>query len=136
MTPLLDYHWQALILNVVFYNNGLLSMQIPRAKFNIGQVVKHKHYGFHGVIFEVDFEYSLDENWYHEACKAMHSIGQPPIDKNQPFYHILTDGSEHESYVSEQNLEQADTNLPVQHEAIDQWFTVGSGQYKPRFSIN
>ena len=112
-------------------------MPIPQAKFNIGQLVQHKHYGFRGVIFEVDFEYSLDEVWYQEACQVMQGLGQPPIDKKQPFYHILTDGSEHESYVSEQNLEPAKAAQPIQHDAIDQWFIVGiSGQYKPRFSIN
>lgn len=112
-------------------------MQIPQAKFNIGQVVRHKHFGFRGVIFEVDFEYALDEVWYQEACKALHNIGQPSIEKQQPFYHILTDGSEHESYVSEQNLEYAATDQPVQHKGIDRWFSVDySGEYKPRFSIN
>ncbi len=112
-------------------------MQFTQAKFNIGQVVQHKHYGFRGVIFDVDFEYSLDEKWYQEASKAMQRMGQPAINKKQPFYHILTDGSEHESYVSEQNLELAETGKPVRHDSIDQWFTIGfGGQYKPRFSIN
>ena len=112
-------------------------MPFAQAKFNIGQVVQHKHYGFRGIIFEVDFEYSLDEAWYQKACQAMQRLGQPAIDKKQPFYHILTDGSEHESYVSEQNLELSQAGQPVQHDSIEQWFTVGvSGQYKPRFSIN
>ena len=66
-------------------------MSVSRAQFNIGQVVQHKHYGFRGVVFDVDFEYSLDEHWYLEACKAMAGLGQPPIEKKQPFYHLLTD---------------------------------------------
>ena len=112
-------------------------MQFTQAKFNIGQVVKHKHYGFRGVIFDVDFKYSLDEKWYQEASKAMQRMGQAAINKKQPFYHILTDGSEHESYVSEHHLELAETGKPVRHDSIDQWFTIGfGGQYKPRFSIN
>lgn len=116
---------------------AIQAMSIPHAKFNIGAVVQHKHYGFRGVIFDVDFQYSLDEQWYQEACKAMASIGLPPINKQQPFYHILTDGSDHESYVSEQNLEAADATKPVRHDELEQWFTVPQpGHYKPRFSIN
>ncbi|MFT5519311.1 MAG: heat shock protein HspQ, partial [Oceanospirillaceae bacterium] len=33
-------------------------MPLSHAHFNIGQVVQHKHYGFRGVVFDVDFEYS------------------------------------------------------------------------------
>jgi heat shock protein HspQ len=111
-------------------------MQVSFAKFNIGQVVQHKHYGFRGVIFDVDFEYSLDEQWYQEACKAMASLGQPPIEKKQPFYHLLTDGSEHESYVSQQNICAAQDIAPVQHAGIDALFTLTNGQYIHRYSLN
>ncbi|MFT5070027.1 MAG: heat shock protein HspQ, partial [Candidatus Paceibacteria bacterium] len=103
-------------------------MQVPQAQFNIGQVVQHKHYGFRGVVFDVDFEYSLDEQWYQEACKAMASMGQPPIEKKQPFYHLLTDGSEHESYVSQQNLCAAEDVAPVQHAGLDAFFTLSNCQ--------
>ena len=111
-------------------------MQTTHAVFNIGQVVEHKHYGFRGVVFDVDFEYSLDEHWYQEACKAMSSLGQPPIEKKQPFYHLLTDGSDHESYVSQQNLCAADNAEPVQHAGIEALFTLANGQYVHRYSLN
>lgn len=111
-------------------------MQITHAQFNIGQVVQHKHYGFRGVVFDIDFEYALDEAWHQEACKAMASLGQPPIDKHQPFYHILTDGSDHESYVSQQNLCAAKDVAPVNHAGIDALFTRSNGQYIHRFSVN
>ena len=111
-------------------------MQVSFAQFNIGQVVQHKHYGFRGIIFDIDFEYSLDEQWYQEACKAMASLGQPPIRKKQPFYHLLTDGSEHESYVSQQNLCAAQDIAPVQHAGIDALFTLKNGEYIHRYSVN
>jgi heat shock protein HspQ len=111
-------------------------MPVSRAQFNIGQVVQHKHYGFRGVVFDVDFEYSLDEHWYLEACKAMAGLGQPPIEKKQPFYHLLTDGSTHESYVSEQNLCPADNVAPVQHAGLETLFTITNGQYIHRYNVN
>jgi len=111
-------------------------MPLTHAHFNIGQVVQHKLYGFRGVVFDVDFEYSLDEKWYQDACDAMATLGQPPIEKNQPFYHLLTDGSDHESYVSEQNLQPADDIAPVQHAGLEAFFTVTDGQYVHRYSVN
>ena len=111
-------------------------MPLSHAHFNIGQVVQHKHYGFRGVVFDVDFEYSLDEQWYQAACKAMKGLGQPPIAKNQPFYHLLTDGSVHESYVSQQNLCAAMDVAPVQHAGLEALFTITNGQYIHRYSVN
>jgi len=32
-------------------------MAIQKAKFSIGDVVKHKHFEFRGVIYDVDFEF-------------------------------------------------------------------------------
>lgn len=111
-------------------------MQVSHAQFNIGQVVQHKHFGFRGVVFDIDFEYSLDEKWYQEACKTMASLGQPPIDKKQPFYHILTDGSDHESYVSEQNLCATQDFAPIRHAGLEVLFTLKNGQYIHRYSVN
>jgi len=111
-------------------------MQVSHAQFNIGQVVEHKHFGFRGVVFDIDFEYSLDEQWYQEACKTMASLGQPSIEKKQPFYHILTDGSDHESYVSQQNLCVAVNAAPVRHAGLEALFILTNGQYIHRYSVN
>ena len=34
------------------------------AKFSIGDVVKHKHFDFRGVIYDVDFKFDNSEEWY------------------------------------------------------------------------
>ena len=39
------------------------------AKFSIGDVVKHKHFDFRGVIYDVDFEFSNSEEWYNQFQK-------------------------------------------------------------------
>jgi len=37
-------------------------MAIQKAKFSIGDIVKHKHFEFRGVIYDVDFEFNNSEN--------------------------------------------------------------------------
>ena len=39
------------------------------AKFSIGEVVKHRHFDFRGVIYDVDFEFNNSEEWYQSIPK-------------------------------------------------------------------
>ena len=36
-------------------------MTVQKAKFSIGDIVKHKHFDFRGVIYDVDFEFNNSE---------------------------------------------------------------------------
>ena len=42
-------------------------MPVQKAKFSIGDIVKHKHFEFRGVIYDVDFEFNNSEEWY-QSC--------------------------------------------------------------------
>ena len=53
------------------------------AKFSIGEVVKHRHFDFRGVIYDVDFEFNNSEEWYQSIPKDVRPR------KDQPFYHLL-----------------------------------------------
>ena len=44
-------------------------MSSKKAKFSIGNVVKHKHFDFRGVIYDVDFEFNNSEEWYESIPK-------------------------------------------------------------------
>src|SRR5689334_11175976 len=73
---------------------------IREAKFAVGQIVRHRHFPFRGVIYDVDPEFNHTDEWYESI---------PPDrrpSKDQPFYHLLAQNSEgpYEAYVSEQNL--------------------------------
>ena len=98
------------------------------AKFSIGDVVKHKHFDFRGVIYDVDFEFSNSEEWYKSIPKNVRPR------KDQPFYHLLAENNEitYEAYVSEQNLVSDDSNEPIKHPLIEEIFTgkKGSGYFK------
>ena len=104
-------------------------MTTNTAKFSIGNVVKHKHFDFRGVIYDVDFEFNNSEEWYRSIPKDV----RPRRD--QPFYHLLAENNEitYEAYVSEQNLIIDHSDEPVKHPLIKEIFSgkKGSGYFKP-----
>jgi heat shock protein HspQ len=93
------------------------------AKFSIGSIVKHKHFDFRGVIYDVDFEFNNSEEWYQSIPKEVRPR------KNQPFYHLLAESNDvtYEAYVSEQNLLADDSKQPVRHPLISEIFVGKKG---------
>jgi len=120
------------IFSIDFFSNSNIldrSMAESTAKFSIGDVVKHKHFDFRGVIYDVDFEFNNSEEWYESIPKDVRPR------KDQPFYHLLAENNEitYEAYVSEQNLINDDSDEPIKHPLIEEIFTgkKGSGYFKP-----
>lgn len=105
-------------------------MTKPRsAKFQIGQIVRHRFYPFRGVVFDVDPTFSNTEEWWLSIPEEIRPA------KNQPFYHLFAENSETEyvAYVSEQNLLPDDTGEPVRHPQVDEVFSEFDGTcYRPR----
>ena len=99
------------------------------AKFSIGEVVKHRHFDFRGVIYDVDFEFNNSEEWYQSIPKDVRPR------KNQPFYHLLAESNDvtYEAYVADQNLLIDDSNEPVKHPLIEEIFVgkKGTSYLKP-----
>ncbi len=101
--------------------------QIKHAKFQIGQVVKHRLFPFRGVIFDVDPEFANTEEWYASIPEE----ARPHRD--QPFYHLLAENAESEyvAYVSEQNLVPDLSGEPLRHPQIDEMFDrLDNGSYR------
>ncbi|MDD9877323.1 MAG: heat shock protein HspQ [Magnetovibrio sp.] len=100
--------------------------EVPRvvasAKFEIGMPVKHRVYGFRGVIFDVDPVFNNTDEWWESIPEDVRPR------KNQPFYHLLAETPEPErspyiAYVSEQNLVAEDENAdPIDHPELDEFF--------------
>jgi len=100
--------------------------EMRTAKFQIGQVVRHRIFPFRGVIFDVDPVFANTEEWY----QAIPAEVRPR--KDQPFYHLLAenDESEYVAYVSEQNLLPDDSGAPIRHEQVREMFdTRADGSY-------
>ena len=99
------------------------------AKFSIGEVVKHRHFDFRGVIYDVDFQFNNSEEWYQSIPKNVRPR------KDQPFYHLLAESNDvtYEAYVSEQNLLIDKSGAPIKHPLINEIFQgrKGSAYVKP-----
>lgn len=98
-------------------------MSIHLARFEIGQIVRHRVHPFRGVVFDVDPEFANTEEWWLSIPDDVRPR------KDQPFYHLLAVGQNgpYVAYVSEQNLLPDDENGPVDHPQIAELF-VGLGE--------
>ena len=100
------------------------------AKFGIGHVVKHRVYGFRGVVFDIDPVFANTEEWWQSIPEEIRPR------KDQPFYHLLAENAETEyiAYVSEQNLVPDTSGKPLRHPQVKQLFRAGrDGVLKPVF---
>ena len=96
------------------------------AKFQIGQVVKHRVYPFRGVVFDVDPVFDNTDEWYDAIPEEIRP------SKDQPYYHLFAenDDTEYVAYVSEQNLLKDDISRPLRHPQISDVFNRGKdGSY-------
>jgi heat shock protein HspQ len=104
-------------------------IDMPSARFAIGEVVRHRLFDFRGVIFDVDPVFANSEEWYEAIPEALRP------SKDQPFYHLLAENAEssYVAYVSQQNLVTDDSDEPVEHPAIASMFDrIEDGRYRLR----
>ncbi len=104
------------------------TIDMPIARFDIGDVVRHKMFDFRGVIFDVDPVFANSDEWYESIPEALRP------SKDQPFYHLLAENSEdsYVAYVSQQNLVSDDSDDPIEHPAIATMFDRQGGRYHLR----
>ena len=102
------------------------------AKFEIGQIVRHRFYPFRGVIFDVDPDFNNTEEWWLSIPEEV----RPRRD--QPFYHLLAENETnyYVAYVSEQNLLPDESGKPVRHPQLAEMFEHDDdGGYRPRNTV-
>ena len=83
-------------------------------KFHPGQLVRHKRYGYRGVIVEYDLRCEADDQWYQS------NRTQP--DKGQPWYHVLVDATDQTTYAAEGNLQDDPSGQPIRHPLLVRFF--------------
>lgn len=93
------------------------------AKFNIGQVVRHRIFEFRGVVFDVDPVFNNTEEWWLAIPEEIRP------SKDQPYYHLVAENAESEyiAYVSEQNLLPDESGDPLRHPQINEFFDARDG---------
>ncbi len=101
-------------------------MTTTAARFHIGQLVHHRLFDYRGVIVDADPVFCGSAAWYEQVARS-----RPP--KDQPWYRVLVDGAEHETYVAERNLEADTSGQPIHHPMLGELFgDLTGGRYQPR----
>ena len=103
---------------------------VRRAKYTVGQVVRHRVHPFRGIIFDVDPVFNNTEEWWKSIPVELRP------KKDQPFYHLLAENAQTEyiAYVSEQNLLPDETGQPLRHPQVSELFTEDDkGGYRALF---
>jgi len=87
----------------------------PAPLFKPGQLIKHKRYGYRGVIVAVDLTCQATDAWYQS------NRSQP--DRNQPWYHVLVHNSDQTTYAAQTSLESDSEAQEISHPWLDEFFT-------------
>jgi len=91
--------------------------------FLIGQLVCHRRYQYRGVVVDFDLNCRADRQWYNS------NRTQP--DRDQPWYHVLVDGSDTVTYAAQTSLETDPGDQPVHHPLVPHLFErFDSGRYE------
>ena len=84
-------------------------------QFEPGDLVRHKSYGYRGVVVALDSFCKASEEWY-QSNKTQPS-------KKQPWYHVLVNQAAHVTYSAQSNLLPDDTAEPVTHPMTNLFFS-------------
>ncbi len=98
-----------------------------KARFAIGDIVRHKLYDFRGVVFDIDPVFANSDEWFESIPMEMRPT------REQPFYHLLAENGESSyiAYVSQQNLIDDGESGPVEHPSVAELFSeFADGRYR------
>lgn len=102
-------------------NNAFFADDLP--DFAPGQLVRHRRYDYRGVVVDFDMSCGASDEWYHR------NRSQP--DRDQPWYHVLVDGSDVITYAAQASLMSEEATEPITHPLIEYFFEdFGQGQYE------
>ncbi len=106
--------------------------EMPVARFQLGDVVKHRVFPFRGVVFDIDPVFNNTEEWWLSIPAEVRPR------KDQPFYHLYAENAETEyvAYVSEQNLLPDYSGDPIRHPDVAESFERDEdGRYRLRHRV-
>lgn len=89
------------------------------SRFVPGELVRHRRYGYRGVVVDLDASCQAPDDWY--------ASNQTRPDKAQPWYHVLVHGSESCTYAAEENLERDPVPAEISHPLLPLFFERFSG---------
>ena len=99
---------------MIAFNRPTTASRDGRPLYDPGQLVRHRRYGYRGVVVSRDESCQADEDWYRK--------NQTQPDRNQPWYHVLVDQSSTCTYAAAENLEPDPGGLPIEHPLLPLFF--------------
>jgi heat shock protein HspQ len=107
----------------------LMTRPLPKARYKLGDVVRHRFYPFRGIVFDVDPVFNSTEEWWQSIPEDIRPR------KDQPYYHLLAENekTEYIAYVSEQNLLPDDSGAPLRHPQVSELFVEENGRYRATY---
>ena len=82
--------------------------------FRPGDLVRHRRYGYRGVVVEYDEECQAPDSWYQR--------NQTQPVRQQPWYHVFVHETETVTYAAQDNLEADDSGEPIAHPLLEKFF--------------
>ena len=90
--------------------------------FQPGQLVRHRRYGYRGVVVDFDLTCQASDEWYQS--------NQTQPKRNQPWYHVLVDQSGATTYPAQSSLLPDKDAQPIAHPLVDFFFSsFADGRY-------
>jgi len=100
---------------MIAINRPLSDPASEQPVFEPGQVVRHRRYGYRGVVVDRDEICQAGDEWYFK--------NQTQPDRNQPWYHVLVDGSSSSTYAASASLVADPSGLPIEHPLLPYFFS-------------
>lgn len=85
-----------------------------KARFAPGDLVRHRRYGYRGVVVEFDLVCEANDDWYES--------NQTQPRKDQPWYHVLVHQSPHTTYAAEDSLLREYGGEEISHPLLQHFF--------------
>jgi heat shock protein HspQ len=97
-----------------FYEPRPEGTVIRQALFEPGQLVRHRRYGYRGVVVDRDLSCEASEEWYRR------NRSQP--ERDQPWYHVLVHDSDATTYAAQTSLLPDTDGGEVRHALVRYFF--------------
>jgi len=90
--------------------------------FQPGQLVRHRRYGYRGVVVDYDLTCQASDDWYQS--------NQTQPERKQPWYHVLVDQTDATTYPAQSSLLPDENTQAVTHPLIGHFFShFANGRY-------
>lgn len=89
--------------------------------FQPGDRVRHRHYGYRGLVVDRDVSCQAGEDWYRQ------NRSQP--DRQQPWYHVLVHDSDSVTYAAQTSLLPDGSGEEIRHALVPIFFEPSGSGY-------